>query len=114
MSTAMALSQDEASDLFNIITHCLFGLAREDLIDQNFAFGPKEHLVANGVTDPDEGGGLFVGPSVLGAEMFIRAHGATGVNPYALLFAEPKLTPLSEVVIPPGSRTPKPLSSTPA
>ena len=66
----MLLSENEAKDITSILEHITFGLEKESLI-QNFEyFGPYD-IEASQLTFP----GLEFTPSVLGCELFLRAHG---------------------------------------
>jgi len=68
---AMDFTQDE--NVSPILDHAVFGLLAEDLIDtEQYACGSHEHVRA--VFPAAESGGLYVGPSSRGAELFLWAH----------------------------------------
>lgn len=68
---AMEFSDNE--DVGNILSHVMFGLDREKLIESNFEFGSTERAKKFG-----SGGIMFI-PSTLGIELFLWAHGKGSV-----------------------------------
>lgn len=56
----------------SILGHSLFGLARDGLIDKQFAAGMEPHHHWLGITHEE---GLIVTPTAVGAELYMWAHG---------------------------------------
>lgn len=106
-TVSMDFSEQELSEATNFINHCMFGLARDSLIDDSFSYGSPEHMKAAGVEDPGRVGGILVGPSVLGAEMFLRAHGMSQSEASNLTSTSLSLQSSPDVIIAKGSRNPK-------
>ncbi len=74
-ATALELTPEEDGD--QILTHCMFGLARIGLILDSFYTGNVDHLKSS--WDAGPGPGILVNPSVLGVELFHWAHGLGSV-----------------------------------
>lgn len=74
--SSMDFSAAEHQQITGIFNHALFGLNKEGLIDM-FLYGDQENLkkqIGRGAIPPD-GGAIWVGPSALGVELFLWAHG---------------------------------------
>ncbi len=72
-SYVAALEFSEKEDASVIISHVMFGLARENLIDDHFEFGGVDHIRKAFVKA--EQPGLVFTPSALGVELFLWANG---------------------------------------
>lgn len=68
---AMGFRVAEMEEAESLYQHIMFGLAREDLIGE-FEYGQRGLMVAK---DPRQEGGIRFVPSVLGAQLFLWAHG---------------------------------------
>jgi len=91
---AMDFSQEEMNQLTLLLSHSFFGLHKEGLIE-HLLFGNGENLKKRmgAHFSPPEEGGVWVRPSVLGAELFLWAHGQGHLPPSALfhqVFAVPE------------------------
>jgi hypothetical protein len=83
-----------------ILNHVMFGLAKEDLIDQSFHFGPKDDMrILYGETIDE---GIVFGPSALGAELFLWAYGRGDLNIANFLDPEIQFVSETQIVIAPG------------
>lgn len=74
--TAMDFSENE--DVNILLSHIIFGLAKEGLIEKRFSFGSKESLqkiFENAYTE-----GIIFQPSVLGIELFLWAYGKSDLT----------------------------------
>lgn len=67
---AMAFTEQE--DVASILTHAMFGLARESLVEQNFNFGNVEYIeyIQRYYPDANQPGIVFA-PSALGVELVL-------------------------------------------
>lgn len=75
----------ELNQATSLVSHSLFGLHREDLIEA-FYYGNKETLeehLGRRLVLPDEGG-IWVTPSSLGMELFSRVNGQGNLSPSTL------------------------------
>lgn len=70
---AMDFVEVEMTEISNLINHSIFGLVKEDLIDDYFQFGNKEHIQKS-FTEADADG-MILQPSPLGIELFLWAYG---------------------------------------
>jgi hypothetical protein len=98
-ASAMGLEQGE--DANSIISHAIFGLKKEGLIDDEFVFGPRDYIQR--LASAARNGGLVVGPSALGADLFLWANGLPRVPSGDFLSSAISIKPLAEVEIRPGS-----------
>ncbi|CRX39196.1 hypothetical protein [Estrella lausannensis] len=64
---------EPGEDINTILEHALPGLGTRDLINQAYAYGGKEFLAKRFKTAGD--GGIIAAPSLLGAQLFLAAHG---------------------------------------
>ncbi len=80
-----AMDFSETEDRNAILSHCLFGLGRHDLI-ANFSSGQADFLrkKAPAIDVP----GIILTPTLLGAELFLWAIGLTGASGRELLHTE--------------------------
>lgn len=69
---AMDITQEEINNLDNIMTHSVWGLNKEDLIDQ-FQYGSVDYI-QNRYKDAKESG-IILQPTNLGVELFMWAYG---------------------------------------
>lgn len=113
LALGMAFTDVEIVNFHDLLQHCMLGLSREYLINPNFAFGSKQVMESKSVIKPQDNGGLFVAPSVLGSEMFLRAHGLK-LMPSAILVSQTQLQPLPDITIPRGYRKPAQQAETPS
>lgn len=79
---AMDFTEGEMQNLNNFITHSIFGLQKEDLIDQYFHFGPKDYIEKHFKDAPESG--IVFSPTLLGVELMMWAygHGQKNVNDF--------------------------------
>ena len=75
---AMDLSQKEQSQLGQLLNHVFFGLNGDSLIEGQWQYGPKEHMLT--VTPKATSDGIVCQPSALGAELFLSAFGKADQN----------------------------------
>jgi hypothetical protein len=68
-----ALEFSDQEDLAPILSHVMFGLSREALIEEGFYYGDADSL--RGRYPQADRPGILVGPSALGVELFLWAHG---------------------------------------
>lgn len=74
--TAMDFSENE--DVNILLSHIMFGLAREGIIEDNFKFGSKESMQRTFKNAPTEG--IIFQPSPLGIELFLWAYGKSDLT----------------------------------
>lgn len=79
--TAMEFTAAENADI--ILSHVMFGLTREDLIESPFQFGKQEHV--RQFYAAAKSGGILFAPSALGVELFLWAHGRGDLPMSAIL-----------------------------
>ena len=79
-AVAMAFDEKEQLDLF--VTHIMFGLEKERLIEKEFMSGPKEDVET--YFENAKQSGIIFQPSPLGVELFLWAHGksSTGTSKF--------------------------------
>jgi hypothetical protein len=115
--TAMEFGPGERLEV--LLGHVMFGLVRETLIDNSFAFGPPNEIQ---MLYPQAGEpGLVISPSPLGVELFLWAHGRGDLAANAILNAAIELRAETKMNTSPGCRSvnfpertyPKSLSGTP-
>lgn len=87
-----AMEFSEGEDIGNILSHVVFGLDREKLIESNFEFGGTEKIKNFG-----SNGIIFI-PSTLGVELFLWAHGKGNIP--VQQFLETNCNFASEIDIP--------------
>lgn len=73
---AMDFSENE--DVNILLSHIMFGLAKEGLIENNFSIGSKESLQKIFKNAPTEG--IIFQPSMLGIELFLWAYGKSDLT----------------------------------
>jgi hypothetical protein len=95
VSYVLALEFAAGEDASLIVSHVMFGLARENLIDNNFEFGSVDHIKKSFKDAAD--GGLIFAPSALGIELFLWAHGRGDLHLSAIL--DPAIDLSSKVAI---------------
>jgi hypothetical protein len=83
------------------IPHCLFALANKDLIQPNYAFGSQKFLLSQypEYTHLITEEGIIVAPSVLGAELFLAAHGVKNRSTNAIFDDSCLIDPFSDLPI---------------
>jgi len=92
-SRGMELTDKE--DLDSLLPHVLFGLAKENLIDQGFAYGDADSIKER-YSRADQGG-FLVRPSALGVELFCWAHGKGDVRISDFLKPEVRFVPQAKL-----------------
>lgn len=97
-STAMEFGEGESLPV--LVSHVMFGLAREALIELSFSFGMTEHVRSEygSATVP----GLVFTPSALGVELYHWAHGKGDVGLLGILNPEVKLESDAKITTSPG------------
>lgn len=97
---AMDFTGAEAAEIGSIMTHVMFGLARERLIEDQFHFGGVDYIkrYVPSATVP----GFVFTPSALGAELLLWATGQAKVHISEFLSQE-TVFPEHEIIIPEGS-----------
>jgi hypothetical protein len=88
--TAMQRQPEERLDAF--LAHVFFGLSREALIENDFSFGPPEHIKSR--FPAAESDGLLFMPSALGIELFLWATGNSSLDLNAICRQEIELPEL--------------------
>lgn len=84
-SYATAMEFGPKEDCAQILSHVMFGLARETLIEEHFLFGDPELIK---VLYPGAARhGILFEPSVLGVELFLWAHGKSNLGTNDILTA---------------------------
>lgn len=79
---AMDMTPEESVNLVSLFEHIFFGMSRENLIE-NFQYGALDKEVFPWAVDS----GVLFQPTVLGAELFLRAHGHANLGAGALLLS---------------------------
>jgi hypothetical protein len=97
---ALEFSPSENASL--IVSHVMFGLARENLIEDQFEFGPVEHIKKSLQDAAD--GGLMFSPSALGIELFLWAHGRGDLRLNSILDPSITLSSKAKLKTAPGIR----------
>lgn len=69
----MAFDPTERKQLDVLLTHAIFGLSKESLIENEFAFGPADGLKRLFPGAP--AAGIVFAPSTVGVDLFMWAHG---------------------------------------
>lgn len=95
-----AMAFTEAEDVNTIVSHVMFGLARELLIEDTFHFGPLDRI--KGVYPGATQDGFVFCPSALGAELFLWSYGQ-GRTHISDLFLPTIQLKNEEIEIPAGS-----------
>lgn len=67
-----AMDHTKQEDVSSILSHAVFGLVRESLIEQHTRFGSRDYLMEEWKHAP--GGGILLSASALGIELFHWAH----------------------------------------
>jgi hypothetical protein len=98
-ATAMEVSGHENLD--TILTHVMFGLAREMLIEADFVFGARDGLKQHFPNAPQQG--IVFSPSALGVQLFLWAHGKGDLQLNDLLTAGIQFTSNVTLKTTPGS-----------
>ena len=96
-AAAMDFTPKEVQQFQGILEHIFWGLSKENLIG-GFEYGqnmPNFSKVGKGI--------VFL-PSVLGAELFLRAHGVQAARAGDILSPDLKLTVECQIAISPGSK----------
>jgi hypothetical protein len=102
-SSAMEFNEKEMKNFATILSHVMFGLAREALIDTTFRFGTAEHIKQ--MYPLCDSPGLIFQPSALGAELFLWAHGMGDVSIRDLINPKMELTSTINIPTGPGIRS---------
>jgi hypothetical protein len=97
-----AMAFEPSEDAGVIMSHTLFGLAKEDLIGgTSMAYGNADYI--RRVAPAADSDGLVVEPTALGAELFLWANGFGHVSAAAFFNQSLAIEPLAEVKINDGS-----------
>ena len=72
-ASSMAFDARELQQFGQLLNHILFGLHGDNLIEGQFQYGNKEHMIKLFAAAPD--GGIVCQPSALGGELFLSAFG---------------------------------------
>lgn len=94
-----AMEFDEQEKREVLLTHIMFGLQKESLIEPTFGFGPTEVMrkyFKKATT------GINFQPSILGVELFLWAYGKSNLTPDEFLNPANQFELDSRVNIPPG------------
>lgn len=70
---AMDLNQKEQGQLVQLLNHVFFGLHGDSLIEADWRYGPKDHMLTHTPKATDDG--IICQPSARGAELFLAAFG---------------------------------------
>lgn len=97
----MDFIEEEKSRVHTILDHVLHGLSQEELIRSHFWHADKDHIGAK-FTDAVEGG-IGTSPSVLGAHLFLWAHGRSDLDIREFLRQENEFPTVKGIEILPGS-----------
>jgi hypothetical protein len=97
----MEFGPDEHKDV--LLSHIMFGLVRETLIDSSFRYGPPQELSAlyPHAVEP----GVVISPSALGVELFFWAHGRGDLGVNAILNGAIELRSEVKINTSPGCRS---------
>lgn len=91
---SMAVNQKELKMIDVLITHSLFGLKKEDLIE-TFYFGDQATLKTK--YNNAKASGILFAPSALGVELFMWAHGAANMPIMSFFESENKFSAEIEI-----------------
>jgi hypothetical protein len=80
LPVALDLTDEEIRDFAALLTHVVSGLVREELIEDEFSYGPAEHISTINPRKDFGDGGLIYRVRPLGVELYCAAHGVRG-NP---------------------------------
>lgn len=69
----MDFDQREKQQIEQMLSHVFLGLHADNLIENMWQYGPKEHMAKLWCAAPSDG--IICQPSALGAELFLAAHG---------------------------------------
>jgi len=97
---AAGIGIDQGEDIAILLPHIMYGLFREYLIEENFAFARTEHIQKN-YARAQEPGILFI-PSILGTELFLWAYGKGDCQNQTLLDPSVLLPINGDIKILPG------------
>jgi hypothetical protein len=99
-ASAMEFSADELVQAVAMLEHVFFGLDRESLVD-SFMYGAQDALEERYAGVSSEG--ILCVPTVLGAELFLRAHGHASMSASDLLDPTKSFEIDKSVAIPDGA-----------
>jgi hypothetical protein len=100
-AAGMEMSEKESFEI--VCAHSVVGLHSESLIGDTYNFGPVENLRMAGYVDAPEAG-IIVQPSIIGAELFLWAHGKGDVSARGLLRKDVVLSSNVHLTSRPGVR----------
>lgn len=77
-----AMALEETEDHNAILSHVVYGLEREALIDSRFGYGESENLRKRYPNIPEDCNGIRVPPAALGVELFLwtNGHATSDIN----------------------------------
>ena len=99
--TAMAIEGEERDKFSSILSHVMFGLGKEGLIEDTFEFGSAEQLKKRFKEAASPG--IIFEPSVLGVELFLWGYGRSDLEANEFLNPANAFDIIGEVTIPAGS-----------
>lgn len=99
---AMDFTDEEEEKLSALNAHSLFGLSRENLIENNFTYGEPDYIKER-YPEANTRGIIFQ-PTILGTELFLWVHGYNERNLYILLDKSKPCKIEEEIMIPQGYR----------
>ena len=102
---------EEEQKTIPIITHVFFGLARDELLDTDFTYGPPEYMKSQFAGA--SGAGILFRPSVLGVELFHWAHGMGDIEVTSFFEKSTIFSPKPDVSIPTDAIATKQFVATP-
>jgi len=102
-SYALAMEFSGSENLDTILSHVMFGLSREALIEPEFFCGDAKLMMTQhaGIRVP----GIMFSPSALGVELFLWAHGKGTLNVNEILNPITTLTADATITTAPGIRS---------
>jgi hypothetical protein len=92
-----AMEFGERENVESILSHVMFGLSREYLVEQDFLYGSVEHLRSQSNYAAAEGPSILLSPSVLGVELYLWAHGRGDL--YSREILNPAVHLISDVAV---------------
>jgi hypothetical protein len=99
--TAMEFGPGEKGDV--LLSHVMFGLAREALIESSFNYGPLPDI--RSYYPEADTSGIVISPSALGVELFLWAHGRGDLAACAILDGGVELKSDTKINTSPGCRS---------
>lgn len=101
MVNGLGVSTDEEANFGGIFDHIMFGLAKEELIGPDLAYGSVDTIRTLFRAAPSEG--VIIKPSALGVELFLWGHGRSDLKMNEFLNIKNRFDVSQEVSIAAGS-----------